>query len=113
MNSLRAHAVTKKKPSKGKKTVLLDLNNGDNDDKEDVDEGMAEKENKALEKLEKALGDCQKCGPMKLCKVNKNGQHVQLTFNQCHGWSVALVRISCFYRRFVMLTRCRRWEPME
>jgi len=96
--------VTKKKPCKGKKTALLDLNNRDDNDEEDVDEGMAEKERKALEKLEKALGDRQKCGPTKLCKVNKNGQHVHLTFNQRHGWSITLVRIPCFCPCFVMLT---------
>jgi len=104
MNSLWAHTVTKKKPCKGKKTALLDLNNGDDNDKEDVNEGMAEKERKALEKLEKALGDCQKCGPAKLCKVNKNGQYIHLMFNQCCGWSIALVRIPCFCPCFVMLT---------
>jgi hypothetical protein len=82
MNSLQAHAMTKKKPSKGKKTMLLDLDNGDGDDDENADKGMAEKERKALEKLEKVLGDCQKYGPTKLCKINRDGQHVHLTFNQ-------------------------------
>ena len=79
-----------KKSSKGKKAALLDLNNEDGEDDDEIDEGMAEKEKKALEKLEKALGNCQKCSPTKLCKINKNGQHVHLTFNQHHRWSVAL-----------------------
>jgi hypothetical protein len=94
MNSLRAHAVTKKKPvkaPKGKKTALLDLDNSDADDDNGEDEAMAEKERKALEQLERALSNCQKCGPSKLCKIDKKGQHVNLTFNQRHGWSVALV----------------------
>lgn len=93
MNSLRVHAVTKKKPvkaPKGKKTALLDLDNSDADDEDGEDEAMAEKERKALGQLEKALSNCQKCGPSKLCKINKNSQHVNLTFNQRRGWSVAL-----------------------
>lgn len=91
MQSLRAHTLTKKKPVKGKKIALLDLDNSDTDAEDGDDEAMAEKERKALEQLEKVLGDCQKCGPSKLCKVNKSGQHVNLTFNQRRGWSVALV----------------------
>jgi hypothetical protein len=55
-----------KKSSKGKKTALLDLDNEHGEDNNKIDEGMAEKEKKALEKLEKVLGDCQKCGPTKL-----------------------------------------------
>ena len=93
MNSLRVHAVTKKKPvkaPKGKKTALLDLDNSDADDEDGEDEAMAEKERKALGQLKKALSNCQKCGPSKLCKINKNGQHVNLMFNQRRGWSVAL-----------------------
>jgi len=71
--------------------ALMDLDNEDLDGEDNVDEGMAEKERKAMEQLKKALSNCQKCGPSKLCKVNKNGCHVNLTFNQCQGWSVALV----------------------
>jgi hypothetical protein len=52
----------------------------------------AEEEKNALEKLEKALENCQKCGPTNLCKVNKNGEHVHLTFNQRRRWSVALAK---------------------
>jgi hypothetical protein len=105
MNSLRAHTVTKKKPvktSKGKKIALLDLDNSDDEDDIGEDEAMAEKEKKALEQLEKALGDCQKCGPSKLCKIDKNGQHINLTFNQRRGWSVALVN------EFYFITRLQR-----
>lgn len=92
--------MTKKKPTKGKKIALLDLDNSDADADGGDDEAMAEKENKALEQLEKALGDCQKCGPSKLCKINKNGQHVNLTFNQRRGWSVALVCSLYFISRY-------------
>ena len=85
--------MTKKKPvkaPKGKKTALLNLDNRDADDEDGKDEAMAEKERKALEQLEKALSNCQKCGPSKLCKINTNGQHVDLTFNQRRGWLIAL-----------------------
>ena len=71
--------------------ALMDLDNEDSDGNDGADEAMAERERKALERLEKALGNCQKCGSSKLCKVNKNGQHIHLTFNQRRGWSVALV----------------------
>jgi hypothetical protein len=71
--------------------ALMDLDNKDSDGNSNADEAMAERERKALERLEKALGNCQKCGPSKLCKINKNGQHIHLTFNQRRGWSVELV----------------------
>jgi hypothetical protein len=71
--------------------ALMDLDNEDSDGEDNVDEGRAKKERKAMEWLKKALGNCQKCSPSKLCKVNKNRRHVNLTFNQRRGWSVALV----------------------
>jgi hypothetical protein len=80
----------KKKPIKGKRSMLLDLDNEDGSD--DVeDDGMAEKEKKALEELENILRQCQLCGPSKLCKIDRTGQHANLTFQQRRGWSVALV----------------------
>jgi hypothetical protein len=83
--------MSKKKPTKGKKVALLDLDNDGEDEEEDNDEAMAEKEKKALEELENILRQCQKCGPSKYCKIDKMGQHVNLTFQQRRGWSVALV----------------------
>ncbi|KIK76754.1 hypothetical protein PAXRUDRAFT_109269, partial [Paxillus rubicundulus Ve08.2h10] len=87
MSSLRA--MNKKKPIKGKRPMLLDLDNEDGSDDEE-DDGMAEKEKKALEELENILWQCQLCGPSKLCKIDRTGQHVNLKFQQRRGWSVAL-----------------------
>ena len=65
--------------------ALMDLDNEDSDGDSNADEAMAERERKALERLEKALGNCQKCGPSKLCKINKNGQHIHLNIQSASG----------------------------
>lgn len=93
--SLRARKKTPKTTTgRGKhmKTVLLDLDGdgGDEDDGEG-DNGIAEGEMKSLEDLDKKLSLCGKCGPTKICKINKFGVHVPLSFNQQCGWAVALV----------------------
>ncbi|KAH7910155.1 hypothetical protein BJ138DRAFT_1009461, partial [Hygrophoropsis aurantiaca] len=90
MTSLRAHM--KKKPptaAKGKKAVLLDLDN-DDENQGEAGEAMVQKEKHWLGELEKALTLCQKCGPSKWCKVDKHGTHTHLTFHQRRGWLVAL-----------------------
>jgi hypothetical protein len=94
MESLRAHTKMKKKVNTKKKPVLLDLDNENSDTGED--DVVAEKEKQSLEQLDRALSACQKCGPMKACKINKKGEHVCLTFGQCRGWAVALVRSPIF-----------------
>ena len=71
------------------KVPMMDL--GDDDDDEDDGDGMMEKENKAYEQLEKVLTKCQLCGPTKFCKINKAGEHICLSFQQCRGWAVTLV----------------------
>lgn len=76
---------------KSKKMVLMDLN-GDSCD-ENEDDGSMEREKKALEQLERALSQCQLCGPGKYCKIGKTGEHVNLTTNQRRAWAVALVSI--------------------
>ena len=92
MHSLRATKKVKKLVGgKSKKPVLLDLDNDEDGDIED--EGIAECEKAAMEKLDRALSGCQKCGPTKACKINKLGEHVALTYNQHRGWSVALVSL--------------------
>jgi hypothetical protein len=74
--------------SKGKKKHLLPLldldRDGDEHENEDEegDSDLMEKEKKQLELLEKALSGCVRCGPEKFCKIDKSGNHVNLTFNQ-------------------------------
>lgn len=81
----------------------MDLDNRDSENDEAEDEGMAEKERRALEQIERTLSNCQKCGPSKLCKINRSGQHVNLTFNQRRGWSVALVRVLSFWGTVIII----------
>ncbi len=98
MKSLRAHLNEGKTatPSRGgkvklgKKLALIDL---DNDDQEDnvADDSTLEKERKFHEQLEKVLTRCQLCGPAKFCRISRNGEHTNLTFQQRRGWVVALV----------------------
>jgi hypothetical protein len=67
--------------------------NLDNDDEEDqANEAMQEKEKTAMEQLEAALSQCQKCGGTKACKIDRCGNHVNLTFQQRRSWSIAIVR---------------------
>ncbi|KAJ3513784.1 hypothetical protein NLJ89_g2754 [Agrocybe chaxingu] len=70
------------KTKKGKKAEpILDL---DHEEDNDADEGgLMEKEQKAWEQLEKALGQCQLCSPHKICKISQNGEHMELSFQQC------------------------------
>ena len=56
LDSLKVHNSKSKKSSKGKKTGLLDLDNEDGEDDDEIDEGMAEKEKKALKKHSEAVG---------------------------------------------------------
>jgi hypothetical protein len=85
--SSKAVVVTKGK----KKPVVLDLDHKE-DEEDEGDDGTMEKEKKFLEQLQRALGGCQLCGPSKLCKINRNGEHINLTFNQLHRWAIALVK---------------------
>ena len=84
----KAVVVTKGK----KKPVVLDLDHKEDEDDEGDDDGTMEKEKKFLKQLQRALGGCQLCGPSKSCKINRNGEHVNLTFNQLRGWAIALVK---------------------
>jgi hypothetical protein len=82
------------KGKQGKKSALIDLDNDDEDD--DVgDDSILNREQGFLEKLEKVLTRCQLCGPTKFCRISRNGEHVNLTFQQRRGWVVALVFLSC------------------
>ncbi|KAI6137828.1 hypothetical protein BKA82DRAFT_36073 [Pisolithus tinctorius] len=89
MSTLRAMHGKKKPPGKGKNPPLLDLDN-DGSSADDEDSAAIEKENKSLMELEKSLKLCQRCGPSKYCKINRAGQHVNLTFNQHRGWALTL-----------------------
>lgn len=75
--------------------VLLNLDADDRssggEGEEEGDGGLADEEEKAMEKLDAKLKSCQACGPARMCKVNKNGQHVKVTIGMRQAWALALV----------------------
>lgn len=98
--SLRAH--TKKAPSNKRKSALMNLDNDEDDD--ETNEAMEARERIEMEKLDKALSQCQLCGSGKACKIDNSGSHVHLTFQQRRSWSVALVSdISCYHDAILAL----------
>ncbi|KAJ7821748.1 hypothetical protein B0H14DRAFT_2598994 [Mycena olivaceomarginata] len=76
MLSLRAKnkPAIKKLGKKGKLTVM-DLDNDDSKGNDEGDDGVADGEKKAMAKLDAEYW---------------NGNHVHLTFRQCHAWAVSL-----------------------
>ena len=106
MKSLRARAKDGKaavplqrggKAKLGKKLTLIDLDNDDEEPDDTGDNSILDKEQKFHEQLEKALTRCQLCGPMKYCLISRNGEHVNLTFQQRRGWIAALVILVHLY----------------
>ena len=72
----------------------LDADEGSEVEDESKDDGgIAGCELESMTNLEKALAQCQLCGPDKFCMVAKSGQHVSLTHGQCRAWACSLVGI--------------------
>ncbi|KAJ7938741.1 hypothetical protein B0H13DRAFT_2301381 [Mycena leptocephala] len=97
MLSLRAKNNKKKTPmaTKGKggkaKFTIMDLDNNDSEDGEDDDDGdVGAAEKKALSELETEYRKCVRCGPTVMCKIDRTGNHVALTFPQRRAWAVSL-----------------------
>ncbi|KAF8144815.1 hypothetical protein K438DRAFT_1782438 [Mycena galopus ATCC 62051] len=92
MLSLRA--TTKKKPAvstkKKGKMAIMDLNNADSAGEDDEDEGIADGEKKAMAELDAEYRKCMRCGSAYVCKIDRSGQHVHLSFNQRCAWAVSL-----------------------
>ncbi|KAF8160542.1 hypothetical protein K438DRAFT_1985644 [Mycena galopus ATCC 62051] len=92
MLSLRA--TTKKKPAvstkKKGKMAIMDLNNADSAGEDDEDEGIADGEKKAMVELDAEYRKCMRCGSAYVCKIDRSGQHVHLSFNQRRAWAVSL-----------------------
>jgi hypothetical protein len=97
MLSLRAKnkktPATKKGKGKAQMTVM-DLDNNDSEEGEgENDEDVATGEKKALTELETEYRKCVRCGPTVMCKIDRSGNHIHLTFPQRRAWAVSLVRI--------------------
>jgi hypothetical protein len=93
MVSLRA--MTKKKSAastkkKGKMTIM-DPNNNDSAGEDDDNEGVADGEKKAMAELDAEYRKCMRCGATFVCKIDRSGEHVHLSFNQSRAWAVSLV----------------------
>jgi hypothetical protein len=58
-----------------------------------------EKEKSCLEQLQSEYGNCQRCGPVKTCKITIAGDHHHLSNNQLLGWAHSLV---CFSSRLIL-----------
>ncbi|KAJ7029558.1 hypothetical protein C8F04DRAFT_1116199 [Mycena alexandri] len=82
-------SAPKVKEKKGK-MAIMDLENDDSDAENDDDVDLAGAEKEAMLKLEKEYGNCVKCGPGHLCKIDRNGNHVALSFPQRRGWCISL-----------------------
>jgi hypothetical protein len=94
------------KTSKGKKSkasIYIDFskdpdasNNSDSNtsvatEDEDGEDGLTGEEKLAGRLLTAEFSRCALCGKDKLCKIDKNGNHAQLTNQQFRSWSAALV----------------------
>ncbi|KAJ7832875.1 hypothetical protein B0H14DRAFT_3871832 [Mycena olivaceomarginata] len=89
MLSLRA--TIKKKPAattkkKGKMTIM-DLNNDDSAEEDDNDGGVADGEKNAMAELDAEYRKCMRCGPTYVCKIDRSGAHIHLSFNQRRAWA--------------------------
>lgn len=99
MVSLRAKNKRKgpatKTGSKGKaKLTVMDLDHKDSMGEDDDDEDVEAGEKKALSELDAEYRKCVRCGPSVMCKIDRGGNHVSLTFPQRRAWAVSLVRIN-------------------
>ncbi|KAJ7429745.1 hypothetical protein B0H11DRAFT_2211911 [Mycena galericulata] len=90
MFSLRAKNKKNATPKKKGKMTTIDLDNDDDEGEDDDDEGVAAGEKQALTELEAEYKKCAWCGPSHLCKIDRSGTHVHLTFPQRRAWAVSL-----------------------
>jgi hypothetical protein len=79
----------KKGAKKGKMTAI-DLDNDDTDCDLEGDARIEDTEKKAMNELDVVYRMCVKCGTAHLCKIDRAGNHVHLTFSQCRAWAISL-----------------------
>ncbi|KAJ7475364.1 hypothetical protein B0H11DRAFT_2282013 [Mycena galericulata] len=90
MFSLRAKNKKNAAPKKKGKMTTIDLDNDDDEGEDDDDEVVAAGEKQALTELEAEYKKCVRRGPSHLCKIDRSGTHVHLTFPQRRAWAVSL-----------------------
>ncbi|KAJ7849675.1 hypothetical protein B0H14DRAFT_2582386 [Mycena olivaceomarginata] len=81
MLSLRS----KSKPAVKKTSTDLDNNDSKGDDGDDTD--VVDDEKKVMAELDSEYRKCVQCGPTHLCKIDRSGNHVHLTFPQHCAWA--------------------------
>ncbi|KAJ7716066.1 hypothetical protein B0H16DRAFT_1801847 [Mycena metata] len=90
MFSIRAKNKKKPAATKSKKKgpmTALDLDNDESEPDEEDDRGIVDEERKAMADLDSEYRKCARCGPTLLCKVDRGGKHVHLTFPQRRAWA--------------------------
>ncbi|KAJ7133863.1 hypothetical protein C8R43DRAFT_956400 [Mycena crocata] len=72
--------------------AVMDLDNDDTDGDgdADADDTVEEGEKQAMKELEAEYGKCVKCGPAHVCKIDRGGNHIHLSFSQRRAWAVSL-----------------------
>ncbi|KAF8187900.1 hypothetical protein K438DRAFT_2019433 [Mycena galopus ATCC 62051] len=94
MLSLRAKNKQQTTSTKGKgkirKLTVMDLDNNESEGEGDDEQDVAAGEKGALSELETEYRKCVRCGPTVMCKIDRSGNHVHLTFPQRHAWAVSL-----------------------
>ncbi|KAJ7318334.1 hypothetical protein DFH08DRAFT_819941 [Mycena albidolilacea] len=84
-NKKKAPAPT---TGKGKrKLTVMELDNNDEEGKNDDDEDVEAGKKKALADLDAVYCTCVRCGPTVLCKIDRRGNHIHLSFPQRHAWA--------------------------
>jgi hypothetical protein len=89
--TIAASSSTRKGKQKAMPVLDLDHDFSDLDDDQDAPEGFIDTEVKKLEMLDGVLSKCQLCGSDKFCKIDRAGNHVNLTMGQRRAWANALV----------------------
>ncbi|KAJ7816281.1 hypothetical protein B0H14DRAFT_3148669 [Mycena olivaceomarginata] len=87
LRSMNKKAPAVKKGVKKGKMTAIDLENDDMDGDGEGDEGVEDAEKKAMADLDAAYRTCVKCGTAHLCKIDRAGNHVHLTFSQRRAWA--------------------------
>jgi len=96
---LQYQSIAGKSKLRNVPSLLLNLDAEDSEEEYIIPDegnsgGLTEKEAVFDDTLTKKCSDCQRCRTGVLCKMNRNGLHSCLMFNQINAWAIALI---CIY----------------
>lgn len=117
LNFELAAKKTSQSPKKKKGPMDLDTTTEEEEENEDVT-GL---QRKYLDRLERELRNCRKCGNGKICKIDNEGRHVEVTSRQLKSWSDALVCSPLHFKsdtHFAIFLgckhkRCNNWHTSQ